>query len=152
METRSFGKTGHTVSVLGFGSAPMGYLGADQQRVAKILNMMLDAGVNLLDTAASYPGSEEMIAKTVGDRRGEFVLVSKCGGKLPDLPDAAWSPELITKTIERSLKNLATDHLDVMLLHSCSLDKLQAGGGIEPLVKAGAAGKIRFVGCRGDNE
>jgi aryl-alcohol dehydrogenase-like predicted oxidoreductase len=130
----------------------MGYLGADQQRSAKILNMMLDAGVNLLDTAASYPGSEEMIARTVGHRRGEFVLVSKCGGKLPDLPDEAWSPELIAKTVDRSLKNLATDHLDVMLLHSCSLEKLQDGKVIEPLVKAREAGKIKFLGYSGDNE
>src|SRR5205814_7041389 len=79
-------------------------------------------------------------------------LVSKCGGKLPDMPDSAWSPELIAKTVDRSLKNLATDHLDIMLLHSCSLDKLQAGGVIEPLVKAREAGKIRFVGYSGDNE
>jgi aryl-alcohol dehydrogenase-like predicted oxidoreductase len=152
MTKRPFGKTGYTVSVLGFGSAPMGYLGADQQRVAKILNMMLDAGVNLLDTAASYPGSEEMIAKTVGHRRGEFVLVSKCGGKLPDLPDAAWSPDLIAKTVDRSLRKLATDHLDVMLLHSCSLEKLQSGGVLDPLIKARDAGKVRFIGYSGDNE
>jgi len=152
MEKRPFGKTGYMVSVLGFGSAPIGYLGADQQRAAKILNTMLDAGVNLIDTAASYPGSEEMIARTVGHRRGEFVLVSKCGGKLPDLPDEAWSPALIAKTVDRSLKNLATDHLDVMLLHSCSLEKLQSGGVIEPLVKARDAGKIKFLGYSGDNE
>ena len=129
--------------------------GADappEEQAVRTIHAALDAGVNLLDTAASYPGSEEMIAKTVGHRRAEFVLVSKCGGKLPDLPDPAWSPELITKTVDRSLKNLNTDHLDVMLLHSCGLDKLQAGGVIEPLVKARDAGKIRYVGYSGDNE
>jgi aryl-alcohol dehydrogenase-like predicted oxidoreductase len=152
MTKHPFGKTGYTVSALGFGSAPIGYLGADQQRVGQILNLMLDAGVNLIDTAASYPGSEELIAKTIGHRRGEFVLVSKCGGKLPDLPDPAWSPELIAKTVDRSLKNLNTDHLDVMLLHSCHLERLQSGGVVEPLVKAREAGKIRFVGYSGDNE
>jgi aryl-alcohol dehydrogenase-like predicted oxidoreductase len=147
-----FGKTGYTVSALGFGGAPIAYLDADQERVGTILNMMLDSGVNLLDTGASYPGSEELIAKTVGHRRGEYVLVTKCGGALPDIDLAAWSPELITRTIERSLKNLNTDHLDVMLLHSCNLNVLQTGGVIEPLVKARDAGKIRFLGYSGDNE
>jgi aryl-alcohol dehydrogenase-like predicted oxidoreductase len=152
MTRQPFGKTGYTVSVLGFGSAPAAYLGADQQRWGKLLNLMLDAGVNVIDTAASYPGSEEMIARTVGHRRNEFVLVSKCGGKLPDMPDTAWSPELIAKTVDRSLANLNTDHIDVMLLHSCSLEKLQSGGVIEPLLEARDAGKIRFVGYSGDNE
>ena len=93
-----FGKTGLDVSVLGFGAAPIGYLDTERERVARILNLMLDAGVNLIDTASNYPGSEEAIADTVGHRRGEYVLVSKCGPKLPDLEERAWSPELIGKT------------------------------------------------------
>jgi aryl-alcohol dehydrogenase-like predicted oxidoreductase len=152
MNRTPFGKTGHDVSVLGFGSAPIGYLETEQEQAGRLLNLMLDSGVNLIDTAASYPGSEEMIAKAIGHRRGEFVLVSKCGGKLPDLEDPAWSPALIEKTVDRSLKRLNTDHLDIMLLHSCDLGKLQNGGVIEPLVKAREAGKIRFVGYSGDNE
>jgi len=152
MNRTPFGKTGHDGSVLGFGSAPIGYLETEQEQAGRLLNLMLDSGVNLIDTAASYPGSEEMIAKAIGHRRGEFVLVSKCGGKLPDLEDPAWSPALIEKTVDRSLKRLNTDHLDIMLLHSCDLGKLQNGGVIEPLVKAREAGKIRFVGYSGDNE
>ena len=152
MISHPFGNTGFTVSSLGFGSAPIGYLNAEQEAAAKVLNLMLDRGVNLIDTAASYPGSEEMIAKAIGHRRGEFVLVSKCGGKLPDVDEPAWSPALIAKTVDRSLQRLGTDHLDVMLLHSCDLSKLQSGGVIEPLVKAREAGKIRFVGYSGDND
>jgi aryl-alcohol dehydrogenase-like predicted oxidoreductase len=152
MTKQPFGRTGYAVSVLGFGSAPIGYLSADQQRAGNILNLMLDAGVNLIDTAASYPGSEEMIGQTIGHRRGEFVLVSKCGGKLPDIDEPVWSPALIAKTIDRSLRRLNTDHLDVMLLHSCDLHTLQNGGVVEALVKAREAGKIRFAGYSGDNE
>src|ERR1019366_2588711 len=125
MTTHPFGKTGFTVSSLGFGGAPIAYLEADENRVAQILNMMLDAGVNLIDTAASYPGSEKLIASTIGRRRDQFVLVSKCGGSLPDIDLPAWSPDLIAKTVDRSLKNLNTDHLDVMLFHSCDLHTLQ---------------------------
>jgi aryl-alcohol dehydrogenase-like predicted oxidoreductase len=147
-----FGKTGLKVSALGFGSAPMGYLSADQERATSILNLMLDAGVNLFDTAASYPGSEQLIGKAIGHRRSEFVLVSKCGGKLPDLTDRMWTPELISKTVDRSLANLGVEQLDVMLLHSCDLKVLRDGGVIEPLLKARDAGKIKFVGYSGDND
>jgi len=62
METKAFGKTGYSVSPLGFGGAPVGYLKVEQDRITRILNLLLDAGVNLLDTAASYPGSEQAIA------------------------------------------------------------------------------------------
>ena len=152
MIKQPFGKTGFEVSILGFGSAPIGYLNAEQEQASRILNLMLDKGVNLIDTAASYPGSEQLIAKAIGHRRDEFVIVSKCGGKLPDLEETMWSPALITKSVDRSLKNLEMDHLDVMLLHSCDLKTLQDGGVIEPLVKARDAGKIKFVGYSGDNE
>src|SRR5690348_12819021 len=127
MEKVPFGKTGFTVSRLGFGGAPIGYLQTDQERVAKILNLLLDHGVNLIDTAANYPGSEEVIAQAVGHRRGEFVLVSKCGTSLPDLSGTPWSADLITKTVDRSLRRLRTDRLDVMLLHSCDLATLKKG-------------------------
>ena len=152
MTKRTFGKTGYAVSPLGFGGAPIGYLQIEQEHSAKILTLLLDSGVNFIDTAASYPGSEEAIGKAIGKRRNQFVLVSKCGQAFDDLPGAAWSAEVITATVDRSLKRLQTDHLDVMLLHSCKLEKLQAGDGIAALVKAREAGKIRFVGYSGDNE
>jgi aryl-alcohol dehydrogenase-like predicted oxidoreductase len=152
MEKRPLGKTGYEVSILGFGSAPIGYLNADQERASAILNLLFDSGVNLFDTGASYPGSEQMIGKALGHRRSEIVVVSKCGGKLPDVPEKMWTPELIAKTVDRSLKNLGMDHLDVMLLHSCDLKVLKDGGVIEPLVKARDEGKIKFIGYSGDNE
>ena len=152
MTTQPFGNTGYSVSPVGFGSAPIGYLNAEQERASAMLNLMLDRGLNLIDTAASYPGSEQLIAKAVGHRRAEFTLVSKCGGKLPDIDEKMWSPALIARTVDRSLKNLETDHLDVMLLHSCDLKTLKDGGVVEPLVKARDAGKIRFLGYSGDND
>src|SRR5215212_523907 len=79
MKKIPFGRTGLDVSVLGYGAAPIGYLATEQEKVTRILNLLLDQGVNLIDTAASYKGSEEMIAKAIGHRRSEFVLVSKCG-------------------------------------------------------------------------
>jgi aryl-alcohol dehydrogenase-like predicted oxidoreductase len=152
MEHRILGRTGLRVSALGFGAAPIGLLGTEQDRAAEVLNLLLDSGVNLIDTAASYAGSEEAIGKAVGHRRGEFVLVSKCGRASDDLPDADWSPALIAATVERALRRLRTDHLDVLLLHSAPLDVLEAGEALGALAAARDAGKVRFAGVSGDNE
>src|SRR5439155_8534974 len=152
MKKIQFGRTGLQVSQLGFGAAPIGYLNTEREKVRKILNLLLDRGVNVIDTAASYEGSEEAIAEAIGHRRKDFVLISKCGGSLPDLDAPAWSTELIRKTVDRSLRRLRTDRLDVMLLHSCDLHTLQRGEAIGGLVEAQKAGKLRWPGYSGDNE
>ncbi|MBT4161072.1 MAG: aldo/keto reductase [Gammaproteobacteria bacterium] len=152
MERRIFGKTGFEVSVLGFGGGPVGFLATDRQQVAEILNPLLDRGVNLIDTAAGYFGSEEAIGEAVGHRRDDYVLVSKCGQAFDDLDGEAWSAQAIEQTIDRSLQRLKTDHIDVMLLHSCDLETLKEGEALGALIAARSAGKVRFVGYSGDNE
>jgi aryl-alcohol dehydrogenase-like predicted oxidoreductase len=152
MKRTAFGRTGLQVSPLGFGAAEVGYLKSDQDRVANILNVLLDADVNVIDTASAYEGSEELIGKAVSHRRGEYVLVSKCGSKVPQADGRPWSEQLITKTVDASLRRLKTDVLDVMLLHSCDLGTLKQGEALGALVKAREAGKIRFAGYSGDNE
>ncbi|MBB75727.1 MAG: aldo/keto reductase [Planctomycetaceae bacterium] len=152
METRALGKTGLQTSVLGFGAAPIGVLDAPQTDIDGVLNLLLDEGVNLIDTAANYASSEEAIGKAIATRRDEYILVSKCGQAFPDLKGEAWSAEIVRNTIDRSLKRLQTDYLDVMLLHSCELEILQQGDVIAALITARDAGKIRFAGYSGDNE
>jgi aryl-alcohol dehydrogenase-like predicted oxidoreductase len=152
MIKRTFGKTGFEVTPLGFGAGPIGFLKTDQARITTILNLLLDSGINAIDTAASYPGSEEAIGNAISHRRKEFVLISKCGQAFDDLPGKAWSAEVVTATVDRALKRLKTDHLDVMLLHSCDLETLKKGDGLGALVKARQAGKIKFAGYSGDNE
>ncbi|HEY3414482.1 MAG TPA: aldo/keto reductase [Armatimonadota bacterium] len=152
MEKHAFGRTGLSVSGLGFGGAPIGYLETDQQRISVVLNELLDAGVNVIDTAASYAGSEEAIGRAVGHRRADYVLVSKCGQAFDDVPGEAWSPAVISATVDRALRRLKTDHLDVMLLHSCTLEVLQKGEALGALIGARDAGKIRFAGYSGDND
>jgi aryl-alcohol dehydrogenase-like predicted oxidoreductase len=152
MERRPFGATGLSVSTLGFGSAPIGLLAVEQERANAVLNQLLDSGVNLIDTAASYKGSEEMLGKAIGPRRDQVVLVSKCGQAFDDLPGEAWSAQVVAATVDRALRRLKTDHLDVMLLHSCKQEVLEKGEALGALVKAKDAGKIRFAGYSGDNE
>lgn len=146
------GRTGLQVSRLGFGAAPIGFLKTEQQRVADILNLLLDQGVNLIDTAAMYQGSEEAIAAAVGHRRDEYVLVSKCGTAVPHAAGKPWSAENIRTTVDAALRRLNTDRIDVMLLHSCDLQTLKTGEGLAELIRARDAGKIRFAGYSGDNE
>jgi aryl-alcohol dehydrogenase-like predicted oxidoreductase len=152
MEKRLFGKTGFEVSVLGFGAAPAAFLQTEPQQAGKMLNDLLNSGMNVVDTAASYPGSEEFLGNAISHRRGEFVLISKCGTKQPGLEGQDWSRDLIRQSVDRSLRLLKTDVIDVMLLHSCDLATLQKGEAIAALVEARQAGKIRFAGYSGDND
>jgi aryl-alcohol dehydrogenase-like predicted oxidoreductase len=151
-DRRPFGHTGLRVSPLGFGAAPAAFLDTDERRIAEMLGRMLDAGVNVIDTAASYPGSEHFIGQYLSGRRREFVLISKCGQVVEGLDGVDWSRELILKSIDRSLRLLKTDVIDVMLLHTCDLATLRNGEALGALVEAREAGKIRFAGYSGDNE
>lgn len=153
MNKRPFGNTGLEVSPLGFGGGPVGYLGTDQQKIDRILNLLLDSGVNLIDTAECYHGSEESIGQAVGHRRDEFLLVTKTGhAQGEDVTAPEWTPELVTQTIDRSLRRLRTDRLDVVLLHSCDMATLRHSGVVEALIRAREAGKARLIGYSGDNQ
>ncbi len=151
-QRHAFGSTGLHVSPLGFGGAPIGLLEAEKDAVRQVLSSLLDAGVSVIDTAAMYRGSEAMIGETIGDRREEFVLVSKCGHQIEESDAEPWSPPLIRASVERSLRRLRTDRIDVMLLHSCDLPTLQKGEALGELARLREEGKIRFAGYSGDNE
>ncbi|MFO0958737.1 MAG: aldo/keto reductase [Isosphaeraceae bacterium] len=152
MEHRILGRTGLKASVLGFGGAPVSFLGTEAAEIERLLNELLDHGINVIDTAAMYPGSEELIGKAVGHRRKEYILVTKCGSGWNKVGDRDWTAEGITKFVDRSLQRLQTDCIDVMLLHSCDLATLQKGEALDALVAARDAGKIKFAGYSGDNE
>jgi hypothetical protein len=100
--------------------------------------------------------SEELIGKAVSHRRKDFYLFTKCGHAtgldLSDIDTGSWDAEVIIKSIDRSLKNLRTDYLDLIQLHSCTRKVLEKGSAIEGLQKARAAGKVRYIGYSGDGE
>ncbi len=152
MEKRKFGKTDMEVSVLGFGGAEIGFNSQQTQAdVNQLLNSALDAGLNLIDTAAGYLTSEQMIGEAVGKRRKEFYLITKCGA-LDGFTRADWSKKGILETIEMSLRNLRTDYLDIAQLHSCDSETLKRGEAIEALQRAVEKGYTRYIGYSGDNE
>jgi len=152
MTPRPFGATGLRVSPLGFGGAEIGFLETPVDEVRSVLGTLLDAGVNVVDTAAMYRDSESLIGRAIGDRRDEFVLISKYGVAPTDSGETSWDPGFIGRQIDASLANLRTDHLDVALLHSRDLEVLEAGDALGALLAARDAGKVRHVGYSGDNE
>jgi aryl-alcohol dehydrogenase-like predicted oxidoreductase len=149
MQTRKLGKTDMTVSVLGFGGSEIGYEGASARTVAKLLGGALDAGLNVIDTAECYEDSEVLIGKAVGTRRREFFLFTKCG-HAGGWGRADWRLDPLLKSIERSLKRLGTDYVDLVQLHSCSLDVLKRGDAITALERARERGFTRYIGYSGD--
>ncbi len=150
MEKRVLGKTGMAVTVLGFGSAEIGFQNIPDETSAELINRALDAGLNVIDTAECYPGSEEKIGKAVSHRRGEYFLFSKVGHSRGHATPDWDSPEILAVTIDTSLKRLKTDCLDLVQLHSCTEDTLRKGEVIEVLRRARKAGKTRFIGYSGD--
>jgi aryl-alcohol dehydrogenase-like predicted oxidoreductase len=138
-------------SVLGFGGSEIGYERVARRTVARLLGSALDAGLNVIDTAECYENSEELIGKALGGRRAHVHLFTKCGHG-GGWSRADWRPSALLSSIERSLKRLATDHVDLIQLHSCSLAQLRKGDVIAALERARERGWVRFIGYSGDAE
>src|SRR5436309_2069861 len=149
MERRRLGRTGMIASVLGFGGSEIGYDRVAVRTAERLLGSALDAGLNVIDTAECYEDGEELIGKAVGSRRREFYLLTKCGHSR-GWGRGDWRLKSLLASIERSLKRLATDHVDLIQLHSCSLAELEKGDAIEALERARERGWARYIGYSGD--
>jgi aryl-alcohol dehydrogenase-like predicted oxidoreductase len=137
------------VSTLGLGGNDLNR--CSEQESDLIIGQAVEMGFNVIDTAESYKESEERIGRALGSRREDCYIFTKCGhADNFNLP--AWSPQLLEASIERSLRRLHTEYLDVVFLHSCSLRHLQQGDVITSLQRAREAGKVRFIGYSGDRE
>ncbi len=154
MEVKTLGRTGLEISRLGLGCSWIGFKLSlkDLEQVGNVLNTALDAGINFLDTSPCYNDSEELIGRTIAYRRDEYILATKCGHAVKGYQGTDWTANLVTHSIDRSLKDMKTDYLDIVQLHSCGLDVLEKGEVTEALLDAQKAGKTRFVGYSGDNE
>src|SRR5579859_7054354 len=125
MERRRLGRTGIMASVLGFGASEIGEQGASVRTV------------------------ERLVGRTSAHRRKEYYIATKCG-HAAGLRLQDWTPELIEKSIERSLQRLRTDYIDVIQLHSCCEETLRRGDVIEALIRAREKGRVRYLGYSGD--
>lgn len=153
LEHRPFGKTDMKVAILGFGGAEIGYEGIEQTTVDKLLGAALDAGLNVVDTAECYVDSEVQIGAAIGHRRKDFYLFTKTGHIAQNGERGNdWTKAGITASLERSLKRLQTDAVDLFQLHSCSLDELKKGECLAALEELKKAGKTRYIGYSGDSQ
>jgi aryl-alcohol dehydrogenase-like predicted oxidoreductase len=158
--TRTLGRTGADVTILGYGAmelrgAPRGPE-IDDENAGRLLNAVLDGGINLIDTSPDYGRSEELIGASIGHRRDEFFLASKCGCLL-ELPTDSpppyphdYSPENVRADVEQSLRRLRTDRLDLVQVHmSPSPATLAENHTVETLQALRHEGKVRFIGMSG---
>jgi len=139
------------VSVLGFGGSEIGYERAGGRTVARLLDTALDAGLNVIDTAECYEDSEALIGAALGSRRDEIYLLTKCGHPR-GYGRGDWREASLLSSIERSLKRLRTDRVDLIQLHSCELSDLRKGEAITALERARERGHARYIGYSGDGE
>lgn len=150
IELRDFGFTGIKVSAVGFGAGKIGGKELSDKKVNKLLNSVLDLGINLIDTARSYGEAEHRIGKFLKNRRSEFVLSTKVGYDVEGTDD--WTYDCIVKGVEKALRILQTDYIDIVHLHSCNKDILEKGEVTEALTKMAQEGKIKVPAYSGDNE
>ncbi len=157
---RALGRTGADVTILGYGAMelrgqPRGPR-IDDVDAGRLLNAVLDGGINLIDTSPDYGRSEELIGRHIGHRREEFFLASKCGCPLEFPTDAPppyphdYSPANVRADVEQSLRRLRTDRLDLVQVHmSPSVAELTDNRTVETLTELRDEGKVRFIGMSG---
>ena len=143
IERSEFGYTGHQSSRVIFGAAALG--GMSQTRADATLELVLAAGVNHIDTAASYGESELRLAPWLADNREEVFLATKTGMRTGDEARAE---------LESSLIRLGVDYVDLIQLHNLVEDDEfdvahGPGGAVEALAKARDEGLVRFLGVTG---
>jgi aryl-alcohol dehydrogenase-like predicted oxidoreductase len=149
MQTRAFGKSGLRVTPLGFGAMHINDARVSESEAGRLLNQVLDAGVNLIDTARGYGLSEERIGRHLAHRRQDFLLSTKVGYGIPGVAD--WTHDCILAGVDAALVRLRCDHLDIVHLHSCPLPILENGQVIAALEACARAGKVGVVAYSGDN-
>jgi aryl-alcohol dehydrogenase-like predicted oxidoreductase len=149
VETRPLGSTGMNVSRLGLGTSELGYGHLPLAQARALFNGALDGGLNLIDTGECYGSAEELIGQALARRRDEFHLMSKCG-HMDGVWPGNWQPASLAASIERSLRRMRTEVIDVLFLHSCEEAVLRQGDAISALEQARDQGKIRFLGYSGD--
>lgn len=152
MQTRLLGRTGMSVSVLGFGAMELKHM--EERDAARLLHRVLDSGINYIDTSPDYGSSEAYIGKAIANRRAEFFLATKCGcnmqknGRLGD-PKHIWDRKTLLRNIESSLELLRTDHIDVWQLHGAQPHELTGGVNEEALkamLELKQEGTVRYIG------
>ncbi|HET8757620.1 MAG TPA: aldo/keto reductase [Solirubrobacteraceae bacterium] len=158
MNQRTFGRTGMTVSEIGYGAWGIGqsmWLGAHDDESLDALNRAVDLGVTMIDTALAYGNghSEELVGRVVRERSDEIVVATKIPPKNMTWPapsgidpDEAFPADYVRACTERSLRNLGLDTIDVQQFHVWSDDWVGRGSWLDGIEALKSEGKIRAFG------
>ncbi len=150
MELRPFGQTGMQVSAVGYGCWEIGggYGDIEEAEFQRAVARALDLGINCFDTAEGYGmgASERALGEALGSRRDEAIIVTKFGMNYRDMPNLRDSSRArVVASIDKSLKNLGTDYVDVYLVHwpDRNTPFEETMSALDDIVREG---KVRFVG------
>ncbi len=149
LPTRSYGKTGVRVPIIGVGTAPAGFRG--RKEATAVYHECLDLGISYMDTAPEFAGygqAQVALGDVLKTRRDEAFVVTKC-----------WEPdgEKALALLKKNLRELQTDQADVVYAHSIGADNMDpkvilgANGVLPALAKAQKDGLVRFIGVSGHN-
>ena len=150
MKYRELGRTGWKVSEISFGAWAIGgtWGTVDDKESLAALHAALDGGVNFFDTADVYGDghSERLLAKLKKERKETFYITTKAGRRLPRQTPEGYNRENLTAWIERSLRNLQADALDLLQLHCPHPEVFYRPEVFSILDDLVRAGKIRYYG------
>ena len=159
IEKRTLGRTGLDVTVLGYGAmevrGPRIWNGrpVTDEQAETILNSVLDAGINFIDTSNDYGFSEDYIGRFISDRRNEYYLATKCGctvvrrDETTDDTPHVWTRENLLRGIDESLSRMRTSYVDLLQLHNPTVEQTESGGLITALNEIRDSGRARHIGC-----
>lgn len=160
-QRQEIANTGVNVSPIGLGTVkigrdkglkyPTGFTIPNDNEVLDLLAHSSDLGINLLDTAPAYGNSEQRLGKLLAKQRNNWVIATKVGEIFDNSTGEShydFTPEFITASIHQSLKNLRSDYLDIVLIHSDGNDKhiIENLGALEILSELKQQGLIRATG------
>ncbi|MBN3562415.1 aldo/keto reductase [Aliamphritea spongicola] len=133
---------------------PNGFTIPDDRQVTDLLALCRDLGINLIDTAPAYGTSETRLGPLLRGQRDHWVICSKAGEEFDNTTGESayiFTPEHIRSSVERSLRRLETDYIDILLIHSDGNDMqiINEFGALDVLNDLKAEGKIRAGGMSG---
>lgn len=150
MEHRALGDTGLTVSILGLGGGPLGDPRLEERGARALVDHALARGVTLFDTARSYGDSEARLGRALAGRRDDVVISTKVGYGVEGHED--WTGPCVAAGVQRALRMLGTDRVDVVHLHSCPAHVLRRDDVLRALEDARARGEVRALAYSGEEE
>jgi len=155
---KTLGRTGLEVTQLGYGAMEVrgrriwGGRPCTDEQANTILNAVVDASINFIDTSNDYGKSEMYIGQYLAKRRDEYYLATKCGCNMQfagdhDETPHVWTRDNIMRNIADSLMKMRTDYVDILQLHNPDVESAEKGGLVDILQELQSEGVVRHIGC-----